>query len=176
MMGVNNISKENDYYIYKCSNGRRFIFDECDLDFFENTLCTVDERGYVTTNRKKDLISHILLGVGSDVVVDHINGNPFDNRRDNLRVATNVQNHWNYRLSERNTTGYKGIYKDRRIDKYHSRICANGKRYYLGAFGSPEEAAFAYDCAARKLFGEFATLNFPFSNEQGCVAQSREVC
>lgn len=175
MTAIKRIAKENGYCIYRCSNGRQFIFDECDYPFFANALCTVDERGYVTTNRKKDLISHLLLGVGNDVVVDHINGNPFDNRRENLRIASSVQNHWNYRLSERNTTGYKGIYKDKKIDRYHSRICANGKRYYLGAFDTAEEAAQAYDNAARELFGEFATLNFPQRNEQGCVPKRRAV-
>ena len=92
------IKPEGSHLRYHCSNGRSFIFDRCDLPFFVGTMCTVDERGYVTANRKKDLISHILLGVGSDSVVDHINGDPFDNRRSNLRVATIFQNHWNYKI------------------------------------------------------------------------------
>ena len=167
------IKNEDGCYKYLCSNGREFIFDKEDLDFFQNTICTVDDRGYVTTNRKKSLISHVLLGVGNDVVVDHINGNPFDNRRANLRIASKIQNHWNYRLSDRNTTGYKGIYKDKQADKYHARICENGKRHYLGVYNSPKEAALAYDVAARKYHGAFATLNFPDTKEQGC--RSREV-
>ena len=113
------------------------------------------------------MVSHLLLSVGNDVVVDHINGNPFDNRRSNLRIASTVQNHWNYRISERNTTGYKGIYRDKRIEKYHARICEHGRRHYLGVFATAEEAARAYDSAARKFFGEFATLNFPEKHEQG---------
>ena len=112
------IKPEGSHLRYHCSNGRSFIFDRCDLSFFVGTMCTVDERGYVTANRKKDLISHILLGVGRDSVVDHINGDPFDNRRSNLRVATIFQNHWNYKISERNSTGFKGIYPDKKTEGF----------------------------------------------------------
>lgn len=164
------IKKEKGYCRYICSNGRSFIFDECDLAFFLTlkASCSVDERGYVTTNRKKDLVSHMLLGAKSSDVVDHVNGDPTDNRRRNLRIVTPLQNHWNYRLSERNTTGYKGIYKDNKSSGFHARICEHGRRHYLGLYPSPVEAAMAYDDAARLYFGEYAALNFPAANEQSC--------
>ena len=175
MMMTSRIELSEHFCRYRCANGREFLFDKCDLPFFQDKTCTVDERGYVTTNRKKDLVSHLLLNVGNEVVVDHVNGNPFDNRRCNLRIASNVQNHWNYRLSDRNTTGYKGIYKDKHADKFHARICEHGRRHYLGAYATAEEAAQAYDEAARKFFGEFATLNFPEKNEQGCNLERKAV-
>lgn len=167
------IKRENDYCIYRCRNGRSFIFDVDDLDFFTHHICTVDGRGYVTIDRKKLLVSHLLLGVGADCIVDHINGNPFDNRKSNLRAVTATQNHWNYRKSKRNTTGFKGIYRDTKSDGYHARICENGRRHYLGLFPSAEDAARAYDEAARVYFGEYATLNFASSSEQSFDSQKR---
>lgn len=64
---MSRIVVEKEYCRYRCTNGREFIFDKCDLPFFQNKICTVDERGYVTTNRKKNLVSHLLLSVGNDV-------------------------------------------------------------------------------------------------------------
>lgn len=163
------IKKENNYYRYFCSNGRSFIFDKCDLPFFIQKTCIADVRGYVTTNRKKNMVSHMLIGAGKEDIVDHINGNPFDNRRSNLRIATPTQNHWNYRLSSRNSTGYKGIYRDNKTNGFHARICEHGRRHYLGLYQSAKAAALAYDSAARMYFGDYATLNFPIENEQPCI-------
>lgn len=168
MQGENRIVREGDHFRYHCSNGLSFIFDEEDLPLLESSIFCADPRGYVTTNRKHDLLSHLLMQVDGSTIVDHVNGDPFDNRRCNLRIAEGSKNKWNYRVTKRSSTGYKGIYPDRRRPKFHARICVNGKRHYLGAYTSAKEAAKAYDDAAREYFGEFAALNFPDNGEQGC--------
>lgn len=95
--------------------------------------------------------------------VDHKNLNPLDCRRKNMRIATPSQNQHN---KARYASGYKGVYRVDKSDKYAARICLQRKRYNLGVFPSPEEAARAYDAKARALHGEFARLNFPDEGEQ----------
>lgn len=92
-----------------------------------------------------------------ELVVDHINRNPFDNRRSNLRIITKLQNCYN--KSPRYSYRYKGIHK--RGNKWKAHMVYRRKNVYIGYFNTAEEAARAYDTKAKELFGEFAYLNFP---------------
>lgn len=92
-------------------------------------------------------------------MVDHRNGDTLDNRRENLREATYCQNSANRPAHKRTCTGYKGV--NRSNGRWQARIMKEGKRKFLGNFDTPEEAARAYDVAARELHGDFAWLNFP---------------
>lgn len=102
------------------------------------------------------------LGAGDGREVDHINGNGLDNRRANLRICTHAENLRNRGPQRNNRSGYKGVslHPD---GKWTAHISINGSRNvrYLGLFSTPEDAARAYDAAARDLFGEYARLNFP---------------
>ncbi len=105
----------------------------------------------------------------SDKVVDHINGDPLDNRKSNLRAVTRGQNNMN-RGSNRThrgkstTSSYKGVSWDKRRSRWVSNIGHNYKRIYLGCFDLAEDAARAYDIKAQELHGEFAFQNFPRLN------------
>lgn len=90
---------------------------------------------------------------------DHANRNGLDNRRVNLRVATEVQNLVNKGLSRRNTSGYKGVRWVEERGKWMAYIGIDRRRRYLGAFGNPVDAARAYNRAALEAWGEFAWLN-----------------
>ena len=90
---------------------------------------------------------------------DHVNGNGLDNRRANLREATQSQNSANRELSSSNTSGYKGVSWSRGTRKWVAQIGVNGRRIYLGLFADPAEGARAYNRAALEHFGEFARLN-----------------
>jgi hypothetical protein len=90
---------------------------------------------------------------------DHQNRNKLDNRRGNLRSATDSQNQHNQGTRRNNTSGYKGVCWHKRDKKWQARICVNGKYIYLGYYDDSKEAALAYNEAALKYHGEFAALN-----------------
>lgn len=86
--------------------------------------------------------------------VDHVNGDPGDNRWCNLREATHSQNQGNMRRRSDNTSGYKGV--TRGSNNWRAQICVGSTRRYLGSFSTPEEAHEAYKKAAGAMFGDFA--------------------
>lgn len=88
--------------------------------------------------------------------VDHINGNPADNRIANLRLATQSQNCRNTKLRWDNTSGTKGVSWHKGDERWYAVITVNGKQRLLGRFHSKEEAIAARQRAAAELFGEFA--------------------
>jgi hypothetical protein len=104
----------------------------------------------------------VILGLNDPkVLTDHRNSNGLDNRRENLRIATNFQSVGNRRCWGR--IGLKGVdfYPKCTQRPYRARIAINGKPTHLGSFSTSVEAAIAYDEAARSIFGEFASVNFP---------------
>lgn len=94
-------------------------------------------------------------------LVDHANGDGLDNRRSNLRPATQDQNLANKRLYRNNTSGFKGVTWHAATSSWRARITVDGRKRSLGLYATPDAAARAYDSAAVEIFGEFAALNFP---------------
>ena len=88
-------------------------------------------------------------------LVDHINGNRYDNQRDNLRVATARQNVMNRKVGKNNTTGYKGVTWNKRRQMFRADIKFEGHSRTIGYFDTALEAHEAYCEKAKELFGEF---------------------
>lgn len=109
--------------------------------------------------REKIYLHRLISGASKSAIVDHINKDTLDNRRQNLRIASRSENGaWNCRASKLNAIGkYKGVRAHK--NKFVARIHINGKETHLGSFPTAIEAAKAYNKAAIVAFGEFASLN-----------------
>lgn len=90
--------------------------------------------------------------------VDHIDLDGLNNRRRNLRLATDATNGQNRGRNKNNASGYKGVSYDKRNGKWVAQIDANGKHYPLGRFDTAEQAYEAYCAAAKELHGAFARV------------------
>jgi hypothetical protein len=88
--------------------------------------------------------------------IDHIDHNGLNNQKSNLRICTHGQNQMNKYYPS--ATGLKGVYKDR-AGRFRVTIESNGRKFHIGMYNTSEEAALAYNEAARKYHKEFAWLN-----------------
>jgi hypothetical protein len=88
--------------------------------------------------------------------IDHIDGNPSNNKIENLREATASQNCWNQKYKG-SASGFKGVTWNKQYKKWQPQISANNKKFYLGKFLNLNDAILAYQNAAEKLHGKFRT-------------------
>lgn len=108
-------------------------------------------------SKKLGKLHRYLINAPSGKVVDHIDRNPLNNRKTNLRICTQSDNAKNVGLRENTITGVKGIYRDKKKGRFHAAICVNKKKIYIGASENLNEAARMRRSAELKYFGEFAT-------------------
>lgn len=97
-------------------------------------------------------------GEDPDSMIDHINGIPFDNRIENLRLANQSQQSRNTCGWNNKSVPYKGVFPVSGYETYFARIRVDGKYLYLGSFSNPKEAHNAYCDAAIKYYGKFANF------------------
>jgi len=100
-----------------------------------------------------------IMGNPAGKVIDHRNREGLDNRKSNLRLATHSQNNCN-RKQIQGSSKYRGVNYVKNRKKWRAAINYNRIYKHLGFFENEEDAARAYDEAAKIYHGEFATLNF----------------
>lgn len=132
-----------------------------------------DDLFYATASRRLDPAKYSRYGVdkmhrvimgldfGDPRQVDHIDHNGLNNRRSNLRIATCTQNQANKRIQNTGTgtSRYKGVSWRSRRRKWAAQIMVDGRNREIGCFAIEEDAAAAYDAAAREAWGPYAYQN-----------------
>ena len=109
--------------------------------------------------------------VGS--IVDHINQNKFDNRLDNLRIATYSQNGQNKRKRKApSSSRFVGVTLQEK--RWRAYIIKDGVQHDLGSFVFEEDAARAYNVKAKELYGAFAHLNDVDEREKTAAPKERQ--
>ncbi|RAK52107.1 AP2/ERF family transcription factor [Phenylobacterium deserti] len=151
------------------TKGKVAIVDDADFDWLSQWKWMCSNGGRAVRGPRGEerypkrhrliMMHRQLLQAPDGLEVDHIDGDPLNNQRSNLRLCTHQQN-------MKNRSGYrsdklKGAFFNRSIGRWQAVIVCDGRRHYLGTFGAELDAALAYDKAARELHGAFARLNFP---------------
>lgn len=147
---------------YDSTSSYFWKFDLDDYDLIKKYVWHADRKGYaINCNYKKPIKMHrLILRVenisGKEIVVDHINGNPTDNRKLNLRLCTIAENNRNRCISKRNSSGITGVFWVNKNQKWAANIGLNGKQLFLGYFYNKEDAIKARKEAEERYFGEYS--------------------
>ena len=104
-------------------------------------------------------IHQFILGVNGDVLIDHIDRNPKNNKVSNLRRSNVTNNNHNKTKSKNASSKYFGVSFNKKYNKYCAVITKDGKTYNLGSYVLEKDAANAYNTKATELYGDFANLN-----------------
>jgi len=162
------IDKSNpNVAIIPISQGKHVLVDLVDVDLacfkwaFANAryaMRRIERQGVYERFFMHRIILERILGrpIAKGMVTDHINGDGLDNRRENLREATQLQNLRNVQLRKDNTSRYKGVRK-LASGRWEARL----NEQSIGYYDTAEEAGFAYDKTAFEQWGEYAKLNHP---------------
>jgi hypothetical protein len=151
----------------KLSRGEITMVDDDDFEWLTQWKWYCDNKGYATRVVKvngKDgriFMARQIMNAPQGLEVDHIDHNPLNNQKENLRICTTAQNQWNRgRIYGRSKFLGVSVTVASGVTYYKVDICSNGAKYYLGMYTDEEEAAKVYDKKAIELHGEFARLNF----------------
>lgn len=145
-------------------NQNQFVLlDDDDFEKFSKWSWQVNNSGYVRRTLKRRMfklpqttiyLHRVMMEPPKGMVVDHINGDKLDNRRQNLRVVTQQQNQWNrHKTNRNNKSGYTGVTWAKYNKNWLARIKVNGKQMCLGSHYNIEDAVKARQEVERRYYG-----------------------
>lgn len=151
----------------KLTQGKYTIVDNIDFEWVNSFKWYAKKQGEKSkvarniTNKKGTqdtvLLHRIIMKCPKGMEVDHIDGDPLNNQRKNLRLCTKKQNRQNKGFSKNNQSGYKGVTLHRNV--YEVYVRKNNRHTFVGSHKNKHEAAKIYNKEAKKVFGKFSKLN-----------------
>ena len=137
------------------------LIDLEDIEKVKDYKCGIcsGNRVYILIDNKSIMLSRFIMDIHNEEfdwnkVVDHINGNPLDNRKENLRIVTQSQNGMNQGLPSNNTSGHIGVHFNKKTNKWIAQIGVKGKKISKSC-NSKEEAITLREQWEEEYFGEF---------------------
>jgi hypothetical protein len=147
-------------------SGTPALIDDVDHELVASRKWYLKPNGYAMARFRSEAgavayrtMHRVIMNAQPGTQIEHANLNRLDNRRGNLRIATQTQNLANT-VAREHTSIFKGVHRHRDGVRWNASI-VHGHTISLGTYNDEIVAAFAYDRAAREHFGEFARLNFP---------------
>lgn len=149
------------------TKGKHAIVDDDDYDYLCQWKWHITSAGYAARRNPRCeyypsgriiLMHRCLIPITDDFCIDHINGNPLDNRKINLRKAEHWQNGHNRPVQLNNTSGHKGICWSHREQKWKGHINVKGHRIHLGTYNQLTDAVAGITFWRTQLCGEFVRV------------------
>jgi len=153
------------------TNGKRCIsgfalVDDKDYEELNKYRWSVKTGDYIfryisgSKNPKRYITMHQqIMGIPYPNLIDHIDRNPYNNQRNNLRIADRIQNGYNRKTPSSSSSGFKGVYWNKIRKSWRAHIKVSRRNIHLGYFADKKDAARAYNKAASRFHGAFAVLN-----------------
>ncbi len=145
---------ENGVFVWKVRKSDKTKIGQVAGCFSRYCLIRIDGKRYLAHR----LAWLYMTGDWPSAQIDHANGDKFDNRWSNLRLATPSQNNANVGIRSNNTSGFKGVTWHKRNGAWQAQIAYGNCYTYLGQFKTKEEAAAAYQSAASQMHKEYARV------------------